>query len=74
MLIDTIKGDKMKKLLAIPALLILGMNLFSQLEQHQVYVTNIEVPIRVFDKGTFVNDLTLQDFELYEDGNFILYL
>ncbi len=68
MLIDQIKGDKMKKLFAIPALLILGINLFSQLEQHQVYVTNIEVPIRVFDKGTFVNDLTLQDFELYEDG------
>lgn len=33
-------------------------------------VVNIEVPVRVFDgRGNFVNDLTIDDFEVYEDGD-----
>lgn len=29
----------------------------------------VEIPIRVYDKDTFVNNLTMDDFVVYEDGN-----
>jgi len=35
---------------------------------HDVKVVNIEVPVRVFKGDEFVDDLTLEDFEIYEDG------
>jgi len=31
-------------------------------------VVNIEVPVRVYDGSTFVNDLTIDDFEILEEG------
>ncbi len=31
-------------------------------------VVNIEVPVRVFDGSRFIDDLTISDFEVYEDG------
>lgn len=31
-------------------------------------VINIEVPVRVFEEGRFIDDLTIQDFEVFEDG------
>src|SRR4030043_1026546 len=36
--------------------------------QHDVSVINIEVPVRVFEGETFVNDLGIGQFELFEDG------
>lgn len=36
--------------------------------QHAVSVINIEVPVRVFKGKAFVDDLGLEDFEVYEDG------
>ena len=36
--------------------------------EHQTLAINIEVPVRVFKGDKFVDDLTLADFELYEDG------
>jgi len=36
--------------------------------RHNVGVVNIEIPVRVFDGGAFVDDLTLGDFEVTEDG------
>lgn len=36
--------------------------------QHSVGVVNIEVPVRVFRGDAFVDGLTLEDFELLEDG------
>lgn len=36
--------------------------------EHQALAINIEVPVRVFKGDKFVDDLTLADFELYEDG------
>lgn len=57
----------MKKLIFIPILLILSVHLFAQ-EQHEVLVVNIEVPVRVMDGNLFVNNLSPQDFEIYEDG------
>ena len=29
---------------------------------------NIEVPVRVFKGETFIDNLTIDDFEVYEDG------
>ena len=34
----------------------------------QSLVVNIEVPVRVFDGSTFVGDLTIKDFEIFENG------
>jgi len=36
--------------------------------QHESTVVNIEVPVRVLKKGTFVDGLTLADFEVFENG------
>ncbi|MBN2223507.1 MAG: hypothetical protein JW765_02400, partial [Deltaproteobacteria bacterium] len=35
---------------------------------HDVSVVNIEVPVRVYDGGRFVDFLTKDDFEVYENG------
>jgi hypothetical protein len=36
--------------------------------RHETRAINIEVPVRVFQGGAFVEDLTIADFELFEDG------
>ena len=36
--------------------------------QHQTSAVNVEVQARVFQGDTFINNLTLKDFEVYEDG------
>ena len=36
--------------------------------QHEAVAINIEVPVRVYQGETFIDSLTLDDFELYEDG------
>jgi hypothetical protein len=36
--------------------------------QHEAVAINIEVPVRVFKGETFIKDLALDDFELYEEG------
>jgi VWFA-related protein len=40
----------------------------SQTLQYDVRVVNIEVPVRVFDGDFFVENLTIDDFEVYENG------
>ncbi|GAH52592.1 unnamed protein product [marine sediment metagenome] len=57
-----------KKLYFLLVFPILSFVLFSQEVYEQVFVINIEVPIRVFKSGAFVDNLTLDDFEVYEDG------
>ncbi len=47
---------------------ILGIALFSQELTHETLVINIEVPVRVFKGDKFVGDLTIDDFEVFEDG------
>ncbi len=50
----------------------LGLALFAypqqQPLQHVTGVTNVEVPVRVYDGDKFVDNLTLNDFEVLEDG------
>ncbi len=41
---------------------------FPQQLSHEVRVINIEVPVRVFEDEKFVDHLTLDDFEVREDG------
>lgn len=36
--------------------------------QEERLVINVEVPVRVFKGNTFVDNLTIEDFEAYEDG------
>jgi VWFA-related protein len=58
----------MKKSAILTALLLFSISLFSQVQEHEVAVTNIVVPVRVLDGGRFVDNLKIEDFELYEDG------
>jgi len=45
-----------------------GLPVFSQEIQHEAIAINIEVPVRVFKGDTFIDDLTVDDFEVYENG------
>jgi VWFA-related protein len=41
---------------------------FAQDLQHLTTVVNVEVPVRVFKGDAFVKDLTIDDFEIHENG------
>ena len=43
------------------------LSLFSQ-ERHESVVVNIEIPVRVFKGNTFIDNLSIDDFEIYEGG------
>lgn len=58
----------MKNTFLIIGVLTLSLVLLSQELSHDMLVVNIEVPIRVYKGGKFVDSLTLDDFEVYEDG------
>ena len=57
----------MKRVLII-GILALGLILFAQEITHETMVVNIEVPVRVLKSGDFVDSLTIDDFEVFEDG------
>jgi hypothetical protein len=40
----------------------------AQVLRHETTTINIEIPVRVFKGNTFVDNLTIADFEVYEDG------
>lgn len=42
--------------------------LFPQQPSHEVSVVNVEIPVRVFKGDTFIDNLTMADFEVTEDG------
>jgi len=58
----------LKKPILIIGVFALGLILLAQEIQHETIVVNIEVPVRVFDRRKFVDNLTIDDFEVYEDG------
>jgi hypothetical protein len=58
----------MKKILIIAGILCLTTALLNQELQHVSTVVNIEVPVRVFQGDSFVDTLTKDDFEVFEDG------
>jgi hypothetical protein len=58
----------MKRFLLVASVFIFGLILFSQELQHDAVAINIEVPVRVFKGDLFVDNLTIDDFEVYEEG------
>ena len=52
----------------VPLTLVLAGLLAAQDIQHVRTAVNIEVPVRVFKGDAFVDNLTIADFEIYEDG------
>lgn len=57
----------MKKTTLLIVLFFTASFLLSQ-QQHEVTVRNIEVPLRAYDGDVFIDDLSIEDIELYEDG------
>jgi hypothetical protein len=55
-------------LLILIVFIALAIILIAQEIQHEAIAINVEVPVRVFTKGKFVEELTIKDFEVYEDG------
>jgi len=58
----------MKKCILLIVFLLTVLSLSSQIERHEVTVINIAVPARVYDGNKFVDDLKIEDFEIFEDG------
>jgi VWFA-related protein len=54
--------------LGLATVLLLGLTFSGQELQHVVSVVNIEIPVRVFKGDVFVDSLTIDDFEVLEDG------
>jgi len=59
---------KINKLFIIFIFATLSLVIFAQELQHEVVAINIEVPMRAFKGSTFVDNLTIKDIEVYEDG------
>ena len=57
----------MKKIHIFLLLLFIPIFISAQ-DQHEVSVIEIEVPVRVTNGSIFVDNLTIDDFELYENG------
>lgn len=57
-----------KRMFFLLAFAILSFVAFSQEISEETFVINIEVPVRVFKGNIFVDDLNINDFEVYEDG------
>jgi hypothetical protein len=58
----------MRKVVFLGSILALSLALFPQEIKEEATVINIEVPVRVFNGKTFVDNLTIDDFEVLEDG------
>jgi len=58
----------MKKVFLSAAILIMSIAVFSQQITQESLVINIEVPVRVYKRNTFVDNLTMDDFEILEEG------
>jgi len=54
--------------LFIVLLIYISLFFSAQEIQHEAIVVNIEVPVRVFKGNKFIDNLTIDDFEVYEDG------
>jgi len=59
----------MKKIILVSGLLFFCLSLFSQqIFKEEALVINVEVPVRVFKDGQFVENLTIDDFQVFENG------
>jgi VWFA-related protein len=58
----------MKKHILVIGILVLGLTILAQEIQHETIAINIEVPVRVYKGDNFVDNLTIDDFEILEEG------
>ncbi len=58
----------MKRPILLIGVFLFGLTLLAQEISHETIVVNIEVPVRVFKGSKFIDNLTIDDFEVYEDG------
>jgi len=58
----------MKKLVFLIVFIALAIILIAQEIQHETIAINIEVPVRVYKGDNFMDNLTIDDFEVYEEG------
>jgi hypothetical protein len=58
----------MKKLLLFASIIFVSLVLSSQQIKEETSVINIEVPVRVFSGKMFIDNLTIDDFEVLENG------
>lgn len=58
----------MKRIAPLFLILVLSLFLFPQDQKHEVSVINIEIPVRVFQGENFIDNLTIEDFDVFEDG------
>ncbi|MBN1270909.1 MAG: hypothetical protein JXB26_01445 [Candidatus Aminicenantes bacterium] len=58
----------MRNLLIGSVFIILAAFSFGQKLQHETGAVNIEVPVRVFKGETFIDNLSIKDFKIYENG------
>ncbi|MCK4830960.1 VWA domain-containing protein [bacterium] len=58
----------MRYIILISTIVALAFNVFPQVDQQEVTVINIVVPFRAFDGNRFIDNLTISDLVLYEDG------
>ncbi len=63
-----IRREKMKKQILLILLVSVCLVFSTHQIQEQSVVINVEVATRVFERNTFVDNLTIDDFEIYEDG------
>jgi VWFA-related protein len=60
--------NNVKNTFLLIGVLTLSLVLFSQELSHDTLVVNIEVSVRVYKGGKFIDHLAIDDFEVYEDG------
>jgi len=61
------KKSHLMTILAILAVFIIFGYSQESSDPQQSIVINVEVPVRVFKDGSFINNLTIKDFEIYEN-------
>lgn len=58
----------MRRSLLVFSFFLFCFSVFPHQVAEEAVVVNIEVPVRVFQNGDFVEDLTIRDFEIFEEG------
>jgi hypothetical protein len=61
-------GGTMRKFQLVLLFILTSLSPLAQDIQHESVVVNIEIPVRIFKGGQFIQDLKLEDFILLEDG------
>ncbi len=63
-----LENENMRRVIISLALAFFCLTLFAQQASFEAPADNVEVTVRVLDGNRFVDDLTIDDFGVYEDG------